>query len=73
MGDEASVKEKVAISDVLDFRWTVMEVAEQVEMLKPLSSFAEIKQVAARLQAVVHHPFVTNNREVMDIINHFED
>lgn len=62
-----------AVMQLSDFEWTIICAARRIEALRDNVYATSIKQLpqelAQELQAVVNHPFVTQNSEMMEAIN----
>lgn len=64
-----------AVMQLSDFEWTIICAARRIEALRDKDNVyaTPIKQLtqesAQELQAVVNHPFVTQNSEMMEAIN----
>lgn len=60
-----------AVMQLSDFEWTIICAARRIEALREQGNVyvTSIKQLAQELQAVVNHPFVTQNSEMMEVIN----
>lgn len=59
-----------AILELSHFEWAIIDAARQIEEFREKDvDITSIKKLAQDLQAVVNHPFVTRNREMMEVIN----
>lgn len=64
-----------AVMQLSDFEWTIICAAKHIEAMREQGNvdITTIKQLAQDLQAVVNHPFVTRNSEMMEVINSLGD